>query len=96
MRAIILAGGVGSRLRPYTTVLPKPLMPVGGMPILEVLVRQLSQHGVRELTVTLGHLGKLIRAYFGDGSQLGVTIDYSEELTPSWNDGAIETGQRPS
>ncbi|MBI1859632.1 MAG: nucleotidyltransferase family protein [Deltaproteobacteria bacterium] len=82
MRAVILAGGLGTRLRPYTTVLPKPLMPIGDTPILEVLVRQLARHKICELTVTLGHLGKLIRTYFGDGSHLGVRIDYSMESQP--------------
>jgi NDP-sugar pyrophosphorylase family protein len=82
VRAIILAGGKGTRLRPYTTVLPKPLMPVDGMPILEILLRQFVRHGVDHATITIGHLGKLIKVYFGDGSDLGIKIDYVEEPTP--------------
>lgn len=82
MRAVILAGGRGTRLAPYTTVLPKPLMPVGDMPILELLIRRLEAAGVRRVTVAVGHLASLIRAYFGDGSQWGVELDYSVEQQP--------------
>lgn len=82
MRAVILAGGKGTRLKPYTTVLPKPLMPVGGVPMLEILIRQLALHGCTHVTITLGYLGKLIRMYFSDGEQFGLKIDYSEEPRP--------------
>lgn len=82
MRAVILAGGVGTRLRPYTTVLPKPLMPVGNYPIAETLVRQLRHHGVREITFAVGYLHQLIEAYFGDGSNWGVNISYLREEQP--------------
>lgn len=82
MKAVILAGGVGTRLRPYTTVLPKPLMPVGNYPIAETLVRQLRHHGVREITFAVGYLHQLIEAYFGDGSNLGVNISYLREDEP--------------
>lgn len=81
MRAIILAGGHGRRLAPYTTVVPKPLMPVDGMPILEILIRQLARDGVKRVTICLGPHGKIIRLYFAD-SDLGVDIDYSEEVEP--------------
>jgi NDP-sugar pyrophosphorylase family protein len=82
MHAILLAGGVGTRLKPYTTVIPKPLMPVGGMPIMEIILRQLARHGFKEITITLGYLGKLIEAFFGDGSQWGLKINYSWEDQP--------------
>jgi NDP-sugar pyrophosphorylase family protein len=81
-RATILAGGRGSRLAPYTTVLPKPLMPIGDRAILDVLVRQLASAGFTELTFAVGYLGHLIRAVFGDGSTLGVSIDYHDEPQP--------------
>ena len=68
MRTVILAGGKGQRLRPYTTVLPKPLMPIGDMPILEVVLRQLAHAGVTHVTMAVGHLGELLQAFFGDGS----------------------------
>lgn len=82
MRAVILAGGKGQRLRPYTTVLPKPLMPIGDMPILEVVLRQLAAAGVTRVTLAVGHLGELLQAFFGDGKRLGLAIDYSFEARP--------------
>lgn len=82
MKAVILAGGEGTRLRPYSTVFPKPLMPVGDMPILEIIIRQLSSQGLKDIIVTVGHLGELIMNFFGDGSKLGVNITYSKEDQP--------------
>lgn len=82
MRAVILAGGKGQRLRPYTTVLPKPLMPIGDMPILEVVLRQLKAAGVTRVTMAVGYLAELMQAFFGDGRRLGLQIDYSFEERP--------------
>ncbi len=82
MRAVILAGGKGQRLRPYTTVLPKPLMPIGDMPILEVVLRQLKAAGVTRVTMAVGYLAELMQAFFGDGKRLGLQIDYSFEERP--------------
>lgn len=82
MKAVILAGGKGTRLAPYTKILPKPLMPVGEMPILEVIVRQLARAGVAEVVLTVGHLAELLRAFFGDGSHFGLKIRYSYEDQP--------------
>jgi NDP-mannose synthase len=79
MQAIILAGGKGTRLRPYTTILPKPLMPVGEYPILEILLRRLEQSGIRRVFMAVGYLGHLIEAYLGDGRKLGLDISYSFE-----------------
>lgn len=81
-KAVILAGGAGSRLRPYTLILPKPLMPVGDLSVLELLLRQLRQSGIRDVIITLGHLGSIIRALCGDGSKWGLSIEYSDEPTP--------------
>ncbi len=81
-RAVILAGGKGTRLAPYTTVFPKPLMPLGETPILEVVLRQLSAHGFSEVTLAVGYLAELIEAFFGDGSRFGLRIDYSREEHP--------------
>ena len=67
-RAVILAGGMGTRLRPYTVVLPKPLMPIGEYPILEVLVRQLASRGFRRITMAVNHQANLIKAFFGSVS----------------------------
>ncbi len=81
-RAIILAGGKGTRLRPFTVVLPKPLMPIGEYPILEVVVRQLARSGFDRITMAVNHQAELIKAFFGDGSKWGICIDYSVEDKP--------------
>lgn len=81
-RAIILAGGKGTRLRPYTVVLPKPLMPIGEFPILEVIVRQLVRHGFGHITMAVNHQAEIIRAFFQDGAKWGIKIDYSLEDKP--------------
>jgi NDP-sugar pyrophosphorylase family protein len=81
-RAVILAGGKGSRLAPYTTVLPKPLLPVGDRAILDVVVHQLRDFGFTDLTLAVGYLAHLVRAVMGDGSNHGVRIDYHEEEEP--------------
>jgi NDP-sugar pyrophosphorylase family protein len=80
--AVILAGGLGSRLRPYTVVLPKPLMPIGESPILEVIIRQLSQNGFKRIILAVNHQADLLRAFFGDGNRFGVSIEYSLETQP--------------
>ena len=82
MRAVILAGGRGTRLRPYTTVFPKPLMPIDDMPILEVVIRQLRHAGITDIVMAVGHLAELLEAYFGDGRRWGVHITYSREDQP--------------
>jgi NDP-mannose synthase len=79
---VVLAGGKGRRLEPYTTVLPKPLMPLGDMPVLEVLLRRLSNAGLTRVHLAVGHLAQLIRAYFGDGSALGLELSYWVEDAP--------------
>lgn len=81
-RAIILAGGMGTRLRPYTTVLPKPLMPIGDYPILEVVIRQLVRNGFTRITLAVNHQADLIKAFFGRGEKFNIAIDYSLERQP--------------
>jgi len=90
-RAVILAGGKGSRLGPYTTVLPKPLLPIGDHAILDVVVRQLEGADFRRLTLAVGYLSHLVRAVMGDGSRYGVEIDYHEEQEPLGTVGALAT-----
>ncbi|MGR9073091.1 MAG: sugar phosphate nucleotidyltransferase [Gammaproteobacteria bacterium] len=81
-RAIILAGGKGTRLLPYTVVLPKPLMPIGEYPILEIIVKQLAKAGFSHITLAVNHQADIIKSYFNDGSKWGVHIDYSLEDRP--------------
>jgi len=81
-RAIILAGGKGTRLRPYTIVLPKPLMPIGEYPILQVIIKQLAQNGFDRITLAVNHQAEIIEAFFTNGSKLGIKIDYSLEDRP--------------
>lgn len=82
MRAVILAGGKGTRLEPYTSVFPKPLVPIGDMPILQVVIHQLQHYGFTRITLTVGHLATLLQAFFQDGEQYGVRIDYAIEDEP--------------
>jgi len=89
MKGVVLAGGKGTRLAPYSTVLPKPLMPIGDMPILDVVLRQLTLHGFTEITVAVGHLAELVMAYCGDGSKYGVRLTYSRESSPLGTAGPI-------
>ncbi len=81
-RAIILAGGKGTRLKPYTISLPKPLVPIGDKPILERIIEQLKVHGFTQITITVNHMAEIIKAFFGDGSKWGVAIDYTIEDKP--------------
>lgn len=81
--AVILAGGKGARLRPYTTTIPKPLVPIGDeSAIIEIVLRQLADQGFRRITMAIGHLGELIRAYVGSGEQWGLDVDYATEVKP--------------
>ena len=89
MKAVIQAGGLGTRLRPYTLVLPKPLMPVSGTPVIEMLLKWLRRNGVDESYITTGYLGHLIKALCGDGSQWDLAISYSEEPEPLGTVGAL-------
>jgi NDP-sugar pyrophosphorylase family protein len=82
MRAIIMAGGKGSRLHPYSAVLPKPLMPLGETPVLEVLLRKLRRAGITRSILAVNHMRHLIEAFFGDGSRFGLEITYSREEKP--------------
>lgn len=82
MQAIIMAGGKGSRLHPYSALFPKPLMPLGDKPILEILLRQLRAAGVTKAIIAVNHLRHLIEAFFGDGSRFGMSITYSVEDKP--------------
>ena len=82
MKAVILAGGKGTRLKPYTTVFPKPLMPIGDTPILEIVIKQLKSYGFDEIIMAVGHLAELIMTFFNDGSKYGINIKYTRENKP--------------
>jgi NDP-sugar pyrophosphorylase family protein len=82
MKAVILAGGKGVRLRPLTYTIPKPLLPVGEKPILEEIIERLKSFGLHELVIAVGYRAELIETYFRDGSQLGVSIEYVRETHP--------------
>jgi len=89
MQAVILAGGVGTRLRPYTTVLPKPMMPIGEKPILEIVIKKLADAGINNIVLSVGYLAGIIRAYFGDGDKFGVNIEYFMEREPLGTAGCL-------
>jgi len=91
--AVVLVGGRGTRLAPYTADLPKALVPIGGVPVLEILVRRLHKSGVGRIVMAVGHLSSLIMAYFGDGSRFGVEIEYSLEDTPLGTAGPLSLVQ---
>jgi len=82
MKAVILAGGKGTRLKPYTTIFPKPLMPIGDEPILEIVVKQLKYYGFHEIFMAVGHLAELIQVFFNDGDNYDLKIKYYREDKP--------------
>lgn len=88
-RAVILAGGKGTRLGPFTTILPKPLLPVGDRAIVEIIIAQLGNRGFTEVTLAVGYLSHLIRAVLGDGEAYGVRLDYHQEHEPLGTAGAL-------
>jgi NDP-sugar pyrophosphorylase family protein len=82
MKSVLLAGGLGVRMRPLTYTIPKPLLPVGERPILEEIVARLKAFGLSDLVIAVGYRAELIETYFRDGSQMGVHIDYCRESHP--------------
>lgn len=91
MRAVILAGGRGTRLAPFTTIVPKPLMPIGSIPILEIVMRQLRHFGFRRVTLAVGYLSELIRAYVDSNRTRfeGLEIDFAHEVEPTGTAGPL-------
>ena len=89
MKAVLLAGGKGRRLKPFTTTIPKPLFPIGEKPILQIIIEQLKEFGVDEYIISLGYLGELIKAFLGDGEKYNTKISYVTEETPLGTAGAI-------
>ncbi|MGH9190399.1 MAG: sugar phosphate nucleotidyltransferase [Acidimicrobiales bacterium] len=93
MKAVIMAGGEGTRLRPLTSNAPKPLMPLANRPMMEHVVRLLKQHGFDEIVVTLAFLPQTIRTYFGDGAEFGVRLVYATEETPLGTAGSVRNAR---
>ena len=93
MRAVVMAGGEGTRLRPLTTNVPKPLLPVVGEPIMGHILRLLGRHGISEAVVTVAYLGGSIRSYFDDGSEYGVKLTYATESVPLGTAGSVRNAQ---
>jgi NDP-sugar pyrophosphorylase family protein len=89
MQAVILAGGLGTRLWPLTKTVPKPMVPVAGAPYLEHQLRALADHGIRDIVLLTGYLGEQIVEHFGDGSALGISVRYSREASPVGTGGAL-------
>ncbi len=89
-RAVILAGGIGTQLRPYTYEVPKSLLPVKGKPILEYIIDELKANFINEIILSTGYLGNKIKEHFGDGKKFGVHITYSDENSPLQTGGAIQ------
>ena len=92
-KAFVLAGGHGTRLRPFTYEIPKPLLPVKGRPVLEYNLENLKVYGVEEVVLGIGYKADLIKEYFGDGSKLGLKIDYSLEREPLGTAGALKLAE---
>ena len=91
MKVVILAGGKGARLRPYTHVLPKPLIPVDRYPVLEIIIRQLAINGFKDITISTGYMSEIIESFCGRGKKFGVKINYSREEKPLGTAGSLET-----
>jgi NDP-sugar pyrophosphorylase family protein len=92
MQAVILAGGLGTRLRPITETIPKPMVPVAGVPYLEHQLKELARQDVRDVVLLTGYLGEQVEQYFGDGKSLGLSLSYSQEPHPLGTGGAVRLG----
>src|SRR6187402_1575747 len=94
MKAVIMAGGEGTRLRPLTSNAPKPLLPLVNRPMMEHIVDLLKRHGIDEIVVTVAFMANAIRDYFGDGSEFGVKISYATEETPLGTAGSVRNAKQ--
>ena len=93
MKAVVLSGGLGTRLRPYTLFLPKPMLPVGPKPILEHIIDWLRSYGVIDVVIATGYLGRTIETYFGNGKAFGVNVEYARSDRPMGHAGQLKSAQ---
>src|SRR5579859_7054506 len=93
VKAVVMAGGEGTRLRPMTSSMPKPLLPVANRPIMEHVLRLLRKHGLTEVVVTVQFLASLVRNYFGDGEELGMVLHYANEEVPLGTAGSVKNAE---
>ena len=94
MKAVILAGGLGTRLRPYTKTIPKPMLPLGDKPILEYEIEWIKKNGIKEIVICVSYLRKKIEDYFGDGKKFGVKIEYAISNKPLATAGQLKTAEK--
>ena len=94
MKAIILAGGLGTRLQPYTTFIPKPMLPLGEKPLLEHLIEWIKKNGIKEIVICVSYLRKTIEDYFEDGKRFGVKIEYAVTNKPLATAGQLKTAEK--
>jgi len=91
--AVVLAGGKGTRLRPFTISIPKPLVPIGEVPILEMIIRKLEKEGFHRIVLAVNHQAEIIQAFFGDGRKWGVRVEYSLRQA-AWHNGSAKADKR--
>lgn len=94
MKAVILAGGLGTRLQPYTFFMPKPMLPLGDKPLLEHIISWLKNNGVKDIVICISYLGKTIENYFGDGSKFGVNVEYARAEKPLGTAGQLKSAEK--
>ena len=94
MKAIILAGGLGTRLQPYTTFIPKPMLPLGEKPLLEHLIEWIKKNGIKEIVICVSYLRKTIEDYFENGKRFGVKIEYAATNKPLATAGQLKTAEK--
>ena len=93
MKAVVMAGGEGSRLRPLTVTRPKPMVPIVGRPVMEHILNLLKAHGITDVVVTVQYMASAIEDYFGDGTQFGMNITYSREEVPLGTAGSVKNAE---
>src|SRR5687768_11540513 len=93
MKAVVMAGGQGSRLRPLTSNQPKPMLPVVGQPMMQHILRLLRRHGYTDVVATVQFLASIIRNFFGDGSDLGLSLSYATEEEPLGTAGSVKNAE---